>query len=178
MSRARIQNGVAGLGDVYHIVLWSLHAFSFPLYTCISQMVLLISDSVSKQPELLCLRKHLTIVSLSVRKKDDFYRTLLISAQLVRWYAGFRHDCARHREGGVQLIDLKQLNHHIDAPHFRMHTISSVLSTVEKDYAFKIDLQDAYFHVLRPSLKLFKFGLTRPARQNYRGWACFFMNFL
>ena len=35
------------------------------------------------------------------------------------------------------------------APHFRMHTISSVLSTVKKgDYAFKIDLQDAYFHVL------------------------------
>ena len=30
-----------------------------------------------------------------------------------------------------------------------MHTISSVLSTVEKgDYAFKIDLQDAYSHVL------------------------------
>ena len=29
-----------------------------------------------------------------------------------------------------------------------MHTISSVLSTVEKgDYAFKTDLQDAYFHV-------------------------------
>ena len=30
-----------------------------------------------------------------------------------------------------------------------MHTISSVLSTVERgDYVFKIDLQDAYFHVL------------------------------
>ena len=36
--------------------------------------------------------------------------------------------------------DLKQLNHHIDAqPHFCMHTISSVLSTIERgDYAFKI----------------------------------------
>ena len=33
--------------------------------------------------------------------------------------------------------------------HFRMFTTSSVLSSVEKgDYAFKIDLQDAYFHVL------------------------------
>ena len=30
------------------------------------------------------------------------------------------------------VIDLKQLNHHFDAPHFRMHTISSVLSTVKK----------------------------------------------
>ena len=51
---------------------------------------------------------------------------------------------------GHPVIDLKQLNHHIDAPHFRMHTISSVLSTVEKkgDYAFKIDLHDVYFHVL------------------------------
>ena len=44
---------------------------------------------------------------------------------------------------------LKQLNAHIYTPHFHMHTISSVLSTIEKgDYSFKIDLQDAYFHVL------------------------------
>ena len=34
--------------------------------------------------------------------------------------------------GWRPVIDLKQLNHHIDAPHFRMHTISSVLSTVKK----------------------------------------------
>ena len=51
--------------------------------------------------------------------------------------------------GWRPVIDLKQLNHHIDIPHFRMHTISSVLSTVERgDYTFKIDLQDVYFHVL------------------------------
>ena len=30
------------------------------------------------------------------------------------------------------IIDLKQMNHHIDAPHFRMQTISSVLSTIER----------------------------------------------
>ena len=57
----------------------------------------------------------------------------------------------RKASGGWRpVIDLKQLNHHIDAPHFRMDTISSVLSTFEKkgDYTFKIDLQDAYFHVL------------------------------
>ena len=30
------------------------------------------------------------------------------------------------------VIDLKQLNHHIDAPHFHIHTISSLLSTIEK----------------------------------------------
>ena len=39
----------------------------------------------------------------------------------------------RKASGGWRLvIDLKQLNHHIDAPHLHMHTISSVLSTVEK----------------------------------------------
>ena len=56
----------------------------------------------------------------------------------------------RKASGGWRpVIDSKQLNHHIDAPHFRMHTISSVLSTIKKgDYAFKIDLQDVYFHVL------------------------------
>ena len=55
----------------------------------------------------------------------------------------------RKASGGWRpVIDLKQLNH-IDAPHFCMHTISTVLSTVERgEYAFKIDLQDAYFHVL------------------------------
>ena len=51
------------------------------------------------------------------------------------------------------VIDLKNLNAHIHAAHFRMFTTSSVLSSVEKgDYAFKIDLQDAYFHVpIHPS---------------------------
>ena len=43
--------------------------------------------------------------------------------------------------GWCPIIGLKQLNHHIDAPHFRMHTVSSVLSSVERgDYVFKIDI--------------------------------------
>ena len=51
--------------------------------------------------------------------------------------------------GWHPVIDLKRLNAHIFTPHFRMFTISLVLSTVRKgDYVFKIDLQDAYFHVL------------------------------
>ena len=56
----------------------------------------------------------------------------------------------RKASGGWHpVIDLKQLNNHINAPHFHMHTISSLLNTVERgDYTFKIDLQDAYFHVL------------------------------
>ena len=56
----------------------------------------------------------------------------------------------RKASGGWRpVIDLKQLNAHSDAPHFHNHTISSVLNSVKRaDYAFKIDLQDAYFHVL------------------------------
>ena len=60
----------------------------------------------------------------------------------------------RKASGGWHpVIDLKNLNAHIHAPHFRMFTTSSVLSSVEKgDYAFKIDLQDAYFHIrIHPS---------------------------
>ena len=55
--------------------------------------------------------------------------------------------------GWHPVIDLKNLNAHIHAPHFRMFTTNSVLSSVRKeDYAFKIDLQDAYFHVpIHPS---------------------------
>ena len=42
--------------------------------------------------------------------------------------------------GWGPVTDLKQRNY---------HTISSVLNTVERgDYAFKIDLQDSYFHVV------------------------------
>ena len=55
----------------------------------------------------------------------------------------------RKASGGCRpVIDLKSLNAHIHAPHFRMFTTNSVLSSVQRgDYAFKIDLQDAYFHV-------------------------------
>ena len=54
----------------------------------------------------------------------------------------------RKASGGWRpVIDLKNLNAHIHAPHFRMFTTSSVLSSVEKgDYAFKIDLQDVTIH--------------------------------
>ena len=55
--------------------------------------------------------------------------------------------------GWHPVIDLKSLNAHIHAPHFRMFTTNSVLSSVQRgDYAFKVDLQDAYFHVpIHPS---------------------------
>ena len=50
--------------------------------------------------------------------------------------------------GWRPVINLKRLNAHIFAPHFCMFTISSASSIVRKrDYTFKIDLQDVYFHV-------------------------------
>ena len=57
--------------------------------------------------------------------------------------------------GWRPVMDLNQLNAHIYAPHFHMHTISSVLSTVEKgDYTFKIDLQDVFFFPLRSKIRV------------------------
>ena len=64
----------------------------------------------------------------------------------------------RKASGGWHpVIDLKNLNAHIHAPHFRMFTTNSVLSSVRKgDDAFKLDLQDAYFHLLiHPSSRKF-----------------------
>ena len=65
--------------------------------------------------------------------------------------------------GWHPFIHLKQLNHHIDTPQLHMHTISSVPSSAERgDYAFKIDLQDAYFHVIihPDSRKYLRFAFT------------------
>ena len=53
--------------------------------------------------------------------------------------------------GWRQVIDLKQLNAHIAAPHFHMHThykLSAEYHQKLGGYSFKKDLQDAYFHVL------------------------------
>ena len=75
----------------------------------------------------------------------------------------------RKASGGWRpVIDLKNLNAHIHAPHFRMFTTSSVLSSVRKgDYAFKIDLQDAYFHVpIHPSsIKYLRFAFENKVYQ-------------
>ena len=60
----------------------------------------------------------------------------------------------RKASGGWRpVIDLKSLNAHIHTPHFHMFTTNSVLSSFQRgDYAFKIDLQDAYFHLpIHPS---------------------------
>ena len=54
-----------------------------------------------------------------------------------------------YRQGWRPVIHLKWLNSHIDAPHFCLFTISSVLSTIKTgDFAFRIDLEETYFHIL------------------------------
>ena len=75
----------------------------------------------------------------------------------------------RKASGGWRpVIDLKNLNAHIHAAHFRMFTTNSVLSSIQKgDYAFKIDLQDVYFHVpIHPSSrKYLRFALENKMYQ-------------
>ena len=66
----------------------------------------------------------------------------------------------RKASGGWRpVIDLKSLNASICSPHFCMSTTDSVLSTVQKgDYAFKIDLRDAYFHIpIHPSSRKYMY---------------------
>ncbi len=49
---------------------------------------------------------------------------------------------------GRPVIHLRSLNRHTNAPSFVMHTTSSVLDTVKPgDWAFTVDLKDAYLHV-------------------------------
>ena len=64
--------------------------------------------------------------------------------------------------GWRPVIDLKALNRYIEAPHFRMHTVASVLNTVSVgDWAFTVDLTDAYLHVPvhRESRKFLRFSV-------------------
>ena len=51
------------------------------------------------------------------------------------------------------IIDLKRLNDYVECPHFKMTTVSQVLDSLAiNDWAFKLDLEDAYFHVpIHPS---------------------------
>ena len=64
--------------------------------------------------------------------------------------------------GWRPVIDLKALNEYLEAPHFKMHTVASVLNTVcVGDWAFSVDLTDAYLHVpINPeSRKYLRFAL-------------------
>ena len=51
--------------------------------------------------------------------------------------------------GGLQpILNLKQFNHYLLIPSFKMPTIRHVQQLIQHaDYAFSFDLQDAYLHI-------------------------------
>ena len=51
--------------------------------------------------------------------------------------------------GGLQpILNLKQFNHYLHLPSFKKPTIRHVQQLIQHgDYAFSIDLQDAYLHI-------------------------------
>ena len=53
------------------------------------------------------------------------------------------------RTGGLRpILNLKQFNHYMHIPSFKMPTLKTVWQLIQQgDYAFSIDLQDAYLHV-------------------------------
>ena len=47
------------------------------------------------------------------------------------------------------VINLRPLNQYLKTQHFKMDTMKTVLNLVKKgDWAFSVDLKDAYFHIL------------------------------
>ena len=53
------------------------------------------------------------------------------------------------RTGGLRpILNLKHFNHYMHIPSFKMPTLKTVWQLIQQgDYAFSIDLQDAYLHV-------------------------------
>ena len=64
--------------------------------------------------------------------------------------------------GWRPVIDLKTLNKFVHCPHFKMHTVNSAFNVLNVgDWAFSVDLKDAYLHVpLHPnSCKYLRFAV-------------------
>ena len=53
------------------------------------------------------------------------------------------------KDGGIRpILNLKELNTHLICPHFKMETFRSIRRAMKTgDWAFTIDLKDAYFHI-------------------------------
>ena len=53
------------------------------------------------------------------------------------------------KDGGFRpILNLKELNKHLQVPHFKMETFRNIRQALNVgDWAFKIDLKDAYFHI-------------------------------
>ena len=54
----------------------------------------------------------------------------------------------KHTGGLRPILNLKRFNHYMHIPSFKMPTLKTVRQLIQQgDYAFSIDLQDAYLHV-------------------------------
>ena len=54
----------------------------------------------------------------------------------------------KHTGGLCPILNLKHFNHYIHIPSFKMPTLKNIQQLNQQgDFAFSIDLQDAYFHV-------------------------------
>ena len=54
----------------------------------------------------------------------------------------------KHTGGLWSILNLKHFNHYMYIPSFKMPTIRHVWQLIQHgDYAFSIDLQDAYLHI-------------------------------
>ena len=54
----------------------------------------------------------------------------------------------KHTDGLQPILKLKPFNHYLHIPSFKMPTIRHVWQLIEHgDYAFSIDLQDAYLYI-------------------------------
>ena len=79
------------------------------------------------------------------------------------WVLLHPFSCTKKDGGQRPVINLKNLNSFIHAPHFKMEGIHTLKSLLKKDdWIVKIDLKDAYFSV--------------PISQNHRKFLCFQFN--
>ena len=54
----------------------------------------------------------------------------------------------KHAGGLYPILNLKHFNHYMHIPSFKMPTLKHVWQLIQQgDYAFSIDLQDAYLHI-------------------------------
>ena len=68
------------------------------------------------------------------------------------WFYSSMFVVSMHTDGLQPILNLKQFNHYLHIPSFKMPTIRHVQQLIQHgDYVFSIDLQDAYLHI--PNVK-------------------------